>query len=116
MPDRRFPAIRLRLLGARDELLRRSMHLHDHQLRATGPLSADFAEQAVESGNDQVVDRLSELTASELSAIDAALRRLSDGSYGLCVSCGAAIEPARLEALPQVAECLRCATAAEIPA
>lgn len=115
MPDRHLSGVRERLLGARDELLRRSMHLHDHQLRAAGPLSADFAEQAVESANDQVVDQLSELTASELSAIDAALRRLSDGSYGRCVRCAAAIDAARLQALPQVAECLRCATAAENP-
>lgn len=38
----------------------------------------------------------------------AAIDRLIDGTYGLCLDCGATIAPARLRALPEVALCLGC--------
>jgi DnaK suppressor protein len=44
-----------------------------------------------------------------LAEIDGALRRLDDGSYGICVNCGAAIAPARLAARPAAATCITCA-------
>jgi DnaK suppressor protein len=45
-----------------------------------------------------------------LAAIDAALQRLADGTYGRCVDCGIAIGPARLEARPEAARCITCAS------
>jgi DnaK suppressor protein len=38
----------------------------------------------------------------------AALQRLDDGEYGICVECGEAIKPARLRALPEVQTCVPC--------
>ncbi len=40
--------------------------------------------------------------------IDEALRRISDGSYGKCVSCGEDISTARLEAVPHARFCIAC--------
>lgn len=37
-----------------------------------------------------------------------ALRRVTDGSYGTCVDCGAAIPSGRLEARPEAARCVAC--------
>ncbi len=37
-----------------------------------------------------------------------ALQKFDDGTYGLCESCGAAIDVSRLEALPSVRYCIRC--------
>jgi DnaK suppressor protein len=45
-----------------------------------------------------------------LADVDAALARLADGRYGICVSCGAAIAPDRLAARPAAATCIACAT------
>jgi RNA polymerase-binding transcription factor DksA len=45
----------------------------------------------------------------ELAAADAALTRVADGSYGVCISCGRAIAPARLEARPTSTLCIDCA-------
>jgi len=45
---------------------------------------------------------------AELEAIDSALGRLESGSYGRCLDCGAAIEPARLANSPEVARCVPC--------
>ncbi|MFN7148653.1 MAG: TraR/DksA family transcriptional regulator [Microthrixaceae bacterium] len=44
-----------------------------------------------------------------LAAIEAALSRLDEGTYGTCTSCGRRIEAARLDALPATPHCLRCA-------
>jgi RNA polymerase-binding transcription factor DksA len=46
--------------------------------------------------------------ATELYEIDDALRRLAQGTYGICVECGRTIAPARLEARPQAARCMEC--------
>jgi RNA polymerase-binding protein DksA len=43
-----------------------------------------------------------------LQAIDAALTRVDDGSYGACVSCGQPIRSERLEALPWTTQCIDC--------
>lgn len=45
-----------------------------------------------------------------LSDVDAALRRLDDGSYGTCERCGNPIALARLEARPAARECIACAS------
>lgn len=47
-----------------------------------------------------------------LDEVDAALERLDAGTYGLCVTCGRSIHPARLEARPYAAQCLTCAARA----
>ena len=46
----------------------------------------------------------------------AALDRMDEGSYGSCVTCGAAIPLERLEVLPQVAHCLPCSRSAALRA
>ncbi len=44
-----------------------------------------------------------------LAAIDAALRRLDGGSYGVCERCGQPIGAARLTARPVATTCIGCA-------
>ncbi|RFU38441.1 conjugal transfer protein TraR [Actinomadura logoneensis] len=42
------------------------------------------------------------------AAVQAALERLGDGTYGLCVTCGKPVPPGRLEARPDAARCVPC--------
>jgi DnaK suppressor protein len=51
---------------------------------------------------------LEERESAELVAIDDALQRIADGSYGLCVQCGASIPTARLHAQPTAERCTAC--------
>jgi len=44
----------------------------------------------------------------ELEAIEEALQRLENGSYGLCEVCGQLIEPRRLEIMPETPLCRGC--------
>ena len=46
-----------------------------------------------------------------LGAIDAALGRIDDGTYGVCTNCGKPIGEERLEALPWAELCIDCARA-----
>ncbi len=45
----------------------------------------------------------------ELKKIKAALKRMEDGDYGYCVSCGEDVEPKRLEFDPAAPLCMDCA-------
>lgn len=51
---------------------------------------------------------LEERESAELVAIDEALKRIADGSYGLCVDCDARIAAARLHASPTAMRCVSC--------
>ena len=43
-----------------------------------------------------------------LDAIDAALKRIDDGTYGICTNCGEPIAAERLEAVPWTTQCIDC--------
>ena len=47
---------------------------------------------------------------ADLVEIDAALGRVSAGTYGVCERCGEPIGAERLEARPSARECVRCAS------
>lgn len=49
----------------------------------------------------------------QLKLIDAALRRIDEGVFGLCAECGEEIDPRRLEFDPTSRLCIDCATKAE---
>ena len=91
------------------ELLARThAHLHKDE-----PVSADFAEQANETNNDEVVDALDFEAKLEMAQVNYALKRIENGSYGSCEKCDKDIHPKRLEAIPYVANCIDCATQLE---
>ena len=43
-----------------------------------------------------------------MAEVEHAISKYEAGTYGMCDLCGKAIEPARLEALPQASLCLEC--------
>jgi RNA polymerase-binding protein DksA len=43
-----------------------------------------------------------------LQAIDSALQRIENGTYGICQTCGQPIGAERLEALPWTTQCIDC--------
>jgi DnaK suppressor protein len=49
-----------------------------------------------------------DLLVARVLRLQAALDRLRDGEYGICVECEEAINPRRLQALPEVQTCVRC--------
>lgn len=71
--------------------------------------SADSSEKAVERENDEVLAGIGQETRASIQQIRAALARIEAGKYGICVLCGEAIKPARLEAIPETVVCVGCA-------
>jgi RNA polymerase-binding transcription factor DksA len=49
-----------------------------------------------------------EMHVNEVHDIDAALLRISTGSYGTCIDCGAEVAPERLRAYPTAKRCQPC--------
>jgi RNA polymerase-binding transcription factor DksA len=72
------------------------------------PASSDVSEHAIEIVDEEVMEGVGQAGLAELKAIDAALVRLENGTYGICVRCGGPISEARLDAVPQAALCQEC--------
>ncbi len=76
-----------------------------------GRIVDDVHDLEAESFADLVVDvGLAEIDRelAELRTIEAALRRVADGSYGLCEQCAREIDPRRLDAAPAATRCVDC--------
>jgi RNA polymerase-binding transcription factor DksA len=93
--ETRLKELKVRLVRIEDELEQ--------------PVSDSFAEQAVEREDEEVLEDLGAAGVQEVRMIDAALKRIDNGSYGICVRCGDPIGEDRLDVLPQTPMCRDCA-------
>jgi DnaK suppressor protein len=73
----------------------------------------DSGDQSVENLSTESLFERSSQRRTTLRLIEAALRRIADGSFGVCVTCGEEIKKRRLEALPWTQFCLPCQEAIE---
>ncbi len=71
--------------------------------------SKDWAEAAVESENDEVLEGLFSESSQELLQINHALQRIDQGKYGECNECGSKIKKKRLKIMPYTTLCIECA-------
>jgi DnaK suppressor protein len=62
---------------------------------------------------EEIEFALIQMKAETLKKIDAALRRIAEGTYGECYECGETIPEARLRALPFAVRCRDCEEARE---
>jgi len=88
------------------ELADRLVRIKDSVRRGYHP---DSKERAQELEDADVVDALGNETRREIQRINAALTRLSEGDFGICEECGAAISSKRLRAQPTATVCIDCA-------
>ena len=85
-------------------------------VRLEGNKDRDVLDQGESSEVDIQEDiefALIQMKSETLTKIDAALRRLEDGTYGDCFECGDQISEARLRALPFAVRCKDCEEARE---
>lgn len=89
-------------------------------LRSAGERYADIAGRVSDLEDQSLADllvdvNLAEITrdVQEIRGIERALKRISLGTYGVCVSCGQPIERERLEAYPTANRCAACQRAYE---
>ena len=89
-----------------EELGGRVQRIEAHLEQTPDP---DWAERATEAEMDEVLEGIGQADATEMQAIRAALKRIKDDSYGVCVRCEKEISQERLDALPHTPLCRTCA-------
>jgi DnaK suppressor protein len=86
----------------------------DNETQELDPDSAqDIADRSVLSTSKESLFEQVDQQRIVLRMVEGALRRISDGCFGVCASCGDDISARRLEALPWAQYCVRCQEALE---
>lgn len=82
-----------------------------HAVGDTGELShldQHPAEAASELTEQEREDALLAVVQEQRSQVEAALRRVDEGTYGRCQDCGTDLPEERLDARPEAARCINC--------
>jgi DnaK suppressor protein len=85
----------------------RAENTHEHNVLDEGEISdADIQEE--------IGFALIQMKSETLDRINTALRRISEGTYGICFECGDEIAEPRLRALPFAVRCKDCEESREV--
>jgi len=102
--DLDFPRFR-RLLEREQRRLTAGIEAEDDTV---GDRDQDERDQGTGLADREIAEALEEGFEAELDQVEAALRRLEDGTFGYCERCKAPIPRERLEVLPFAALCIAC--------
>ena len=106
----RLLSLRARLRG--DVSAMADAALKKTRTEANGDLSSmpiHMADVGTDAFEQEFTLSLMEHEGDALEQIEAALVRIEDGLYGVCLECEAKIPKARLQVLPQTPHCVKCA-------
>jgi len=92
------------LIAKREEIAGKSLRREDLWIVQ----SNEQIETIQLAGQREFVARTLERDARNLVQIGAALKRIEQGEYGICLDCEEPISPKRLAAVPWAAYCLHC--------
>jgi RNA polymerase-binding transcription factor DksA len=95
-----------------EELTERLAHISDDVRHTDQPAEKNFAEQATQNENNEVLDQLGNAARTEITFIKQALARIDKGVYGICEVCDEPIRAERLKAVPYSSMCVKCASKA----
>lgn len=97
-------------IEAREQQLRDRLAALTTRLRQIETeLDEENGEPEIERDDDEVLEDLGTAGLQEIRMIEAALDRVAQGSYGICVVCGDPIGEERLDILPHTPTCRDCA-------
>jgi len=99
MNERQREYFRRKLIRWKEDILRESRETIQNLQAETTP-NADLADRAATEAERQLELRTRDRQRKLIAKIDAALRRLEDGSYGFCEETGEPISLRRLDARP----------------
>jgi DnaK suppressor protein len=110
-----------RLVAMRSRLRGDVTQMADNALNKGGPdahgdlssMPIHMADLGSDNFEQEFTLSLMQTEEDTLGAIDAALERIEDASYGQCDECGAAIPKTRLKAIPYTSFCIKCAEQSE---
>jgi DnaK suppressor protein len=104
MDPKMIESARPALESERDRLLAELAEEVEHPRVSQGAQTAAATEVSESQRGQQLRGR----EEQHLIQIEAALKRIDAGTFGLCQTCGKAIAPERLEALPWALDCIGC--------
>jgi RNA polymerase-binding protein DksA len=99
---------RTRVLAAIENLHEETSGSMEDETGEWAGVDNHIGDTATETVDREVDQTLEENSDHVLSAIDAALKRIEDGTYGICTNCGKPISEERLEAMPWAELCIDC--------
>lgn len=108
MENKRIRHFENLLQGRRQDLIGRLNHVNEDSAPAHHDYGRDDADRANGSQTQQLLSRLSSQERTMLDAIERALHRVEDGTFGMCVACHREIGSKRLEAAPWALRCIHC--------
>ena len=91
-------------------------HYGDTVKESTGDHSSysyHMADQGTDNHEREMAFMMASKSGRLVYHIDMALKRIKDGTYGGCHTCGKQIGKARLEAVPHARYCIECKSAEE---
>lgn len=94
------------LLALKEEYQSRIAKLSDHMAHPQDQLNQHWDDQAVAITHNEMRKSLLIEAEEGLSKVNAALRRMETGNYGICTECGEDIEEGRLSAVPYASRCM----------
>jgi RNA polymerase-binding protein DksA len=114
-------SFKTRLMEERERTRKAIAYLHEENRGTTedearelsGGSDNHLADIATHTYDRELDSTLEESEEVHLAYIDAALRRIEQGTYGTCDNCGQAIHIERLEAMPWATLCIDCKRKAE---
>ncbi|MBI5894310.1 MAG: TraR/DksA family transcriptional regulator [Deltaproteobacteria bacterium] len=68
----------------------------------------DLEEQSLVDVIEDTGLAVADIRREELTKMDEAIRRLENGTYGVCEDCGSEIDEERLKAVPLAPFCVKC--------
>ena len=109
------------LIGRKETIAEEINHISSDTLKqsqkdASGDISGysyHMADVATDNYDREFSLGLAGNERKTLFEIDSALRRIDDGSFGVCESCGCLITKKRLKAVPHARTCIKCQEAKE---
>ena len=112
MTDVQLDDLRAMLLEERGDLVAQLAALGVGESAEEIVYDANFADSSQVTAEKGEATALAATLQEALDAVDAALARMDEGTYGVCKGCGTQISPARLEAMPSTTRCIDCANLA----
>lgn len=94
-----------RLAGVKEQLVVDTGETEQESLSELSSVDQHQADTGTETFEREKDLSILESVESELADVEHALRRLDDGTYGICEACGRPIDEARLEAMPAARLC-----------
>jgi DnaK suppressor protein len=112
LKEDRKAALRRLLINRREEIVKEAKEEISKYIKGE---TRQLVETALDDGDWSIIDLSEDISLRQLSThrqtllkIDEALRKLDEGTYGMCEDCGGAISKERLKIIPFAIYCIDC--------